>query len=71
MTFVYGIFGFTFELKLSTRPEKFLGDVETWNNAEKQVRVCACARVGGMDRGCANGCVCARQKGKGWKGASL
>ena len=37
MTFVYGIFGFTFELKLSTRPEKFLGDIDTWNNAEKQV----------------------------------
>lgn len=34
---VYGIFGFTFELKLSTRPEKFLGDVETWNKAEKQL----------------------------------
>jgi len=40
MTFVYGIFGFTFELKLSTRPEKFLGDVETWNNAEKQLSEC-------------------------------
>jgi threonyl-tRNA synthetase len=32
---IYGIFGFTFTLKLSTRPEKFLGDVETWNMAEK------------------------------------
>lgn len=28
---VYGIFGFEFELNLSTRPEKYLGDVEVWN----------------------------------------
>ena len=32
---IYGIFGFTFNLKLSTRPEKYLGDLETWNSAEK------------------------------------
>lgn len=41
---VYGIFGFTFSLKLSTRPEKFLGEIEVWNVAEKVctfVRVCA------------------------------
>ncbi|KAL1555068.1 threonine--tRNA ligase [Salvia divinorum] len=31
---VYEIFGFTFDLKLSTRPEKYLGDVETWERAE-------------------------------------
>ncbi len=31
---IYGIFGFTFHLKLSTRPEKYLGDIETWNKAE-------------------------------------
>lgn len=31
---VYDIFGFTFELMLSTRPEKYLGDIETWNRAE-------------------------------------
>jgi threonyl-tRNA synthetase len=34
---IYGIFGFSFQLKLSTRPEKFLGEVETWNEAEKQL----------------------------------
>lgn len=28
---VYGIFGFTFELHLSTRPEKYLGEIEVWN----------------------------------------
>ncbi|XP_023530286.1 threonine--tRNA ligase, mitochondrial 1-like [Cucurbita pepo subsp. pepo] len=32
--YAYNIFGFTFELKLSTRPEKFLGDLETWEKAE-------------------------------------
>ncbi|KAG8694635.1 threonyl-tRNA synthetase, partial [Ceratobasidium sp. 395] len=35
---VYGIFGFTFKLELSTRPEKFLGEIETWNAAEKQLQ---------------------------------
>jgi len=34
---VYGIFGFTFDLKLSTRPEKYLGDIEMWEKAEKQL----------------------------------
>lgn len=32
---VYNIFGFSFKLNLSTRPEKFLGDIEVWNQAEK------------------------------------
>ena len=32
---VYSVFGFTFQLKLSTRPEKFLGEVEVWDKAEK------------------------------------
>ncbi|XP_058193215.1 threonine--tRNA ligase, mitochondrial 1 [Rhododendron vialii] len=31
---VYEIFGFTFDLKLSTRPEKYLGDLATWDKAE-------------------------------------
>ncbi|KAK9074660.1 hypothetical protein SSX86_007258 [Deinandra increscens subsp. villosa] len=35
ISYVYDIFGFTFELKLSTRPEKYLGDLETWDKAEK------------------------------------
>ncbi|XP_072920476.1 threonine--tRNA ligase 1, cytoplasmic isoform X2 [Hemitrygon akajei] len=34
---VYDVFGFTFKLELSTRPEKFLGDIEVWNTAEKQL----------------------------------
>ncbi|XP_070500476.1 threonine--tRNA ligase 1, cytoplasmic-like isoform X2 [Chironomus tepperi] len=32
---VYGKFGFSFDLVLSTRPEKFLGEIEVWNEAEK------------------------------------
>lgn len=32
---VYSIFGFTFNLVLSTRPEKYLGDIKIWNDAEK------------------------------------
>ncbi|CAK7304388.1 Threonine--tRNA ligase 1, cytoplasmic [Vulpes lagopus] len=34
---VYSIFGFSFKLNLSTRPEKYLGDIEVWNQAEKQL----------------------------------
>ncbi|KAK9959226.1 hypothetical protein ABG768_011294 [Culter alburnus] len=34
---VYDVFGFSFQLYLSTRPEKFLGDVAVWNEAEKQL----------------------------------
>ena len=32
---VYGMFGFSFKLKLSTRPEDYLGELETWNEAEE------------------------------------
>lgn len=32
---IYGLFGFTFKLTLSTRPETFLGKIETWDAAEK------------------------------------
>ncbi|KAJ3122683.1 threonyl-tRNA synthetase [Nowakowskiella sp. JEL0407] len=34
MSHIYGIFGFDFFLKLSTRPEKYLGSLDTWNQAE-------------------------------------
>ncbi|KAF2827223.1 threonyl-tRNA synthetase [Ophiobolus disseminans] len=34
---VYGKFGFTFKLKLSTRPDGFLGDIETWDKAEAKL----------------------------------
>lgn len=32
---VYSVFGFTFDLCLSTRPEKYLGDLAVWDEAEK------------------------------------
>ncbi|XP_043687898.1 threonine--tRNA ligase, mitochondrial 1-like [Telopea speciosissima] len=35
INYCYDVFGFTFELELSTRPEKYLGDLETWQVAEK------------------------------------
>uniref|UniRef100_A0A671XC77 threonine--tRNA ligase n=1 Tax=Sparus aurata TaxID=8175 RepID=A0A671XC77_SPAAU len=34
---VYDVFGFSFKLNLSTRPEKFLGDPDIWEQAEKQL----------------------------------
>uniref|UniRef100_A0A8D3BRE8 threonine--tRNA ligase n=1 Tax=Scophthalmus maximus TaxID=52904 RepID=A0A8D3BRE8_SCOMX len=34
---VYEVFGFTFKLNLSTRPEKFLGDPDVWDQAEKVI----------------------------------
>ncbi|XP_055087352.1 threonine--tRNA ligase 1, cytoplasmic [Periophthalmus magnuspinnatus] len=34
---VYAVFGFSFQLNLSTRPEKYLGDISVWNQAEKQL----------------------------------
>lgn len=35
---MYGLLGMTFKLKLSTRPEKFMGEIETWDRAEAQLR---------------------------------
>lgn len=32
---VYGTFGFEFNLKLSTRPEKYIGKIEQWDEAER------------------------------------
>lgn len=37
LTHVYGIFGFTFNLVLSSRPEKYLGELEMWDQAEKVI----------------------------------
>lgn len=34
---MYGIFGFEFKMELSTRPEKYVGDLDTWNSAEKKL----------------------------------
>lgn len=38
MKHVYGIFGFTFQVALSTRPEQYLGEVETWDRAEAALK---------------------------------
>ncbi|HSC27607.1 MAG TPA: threonine--tRNA ligase [Vicinamibacterales bacterium] len=35
---VYGDFGLTPEMKLSTRPAEFLGEVSTWNHAEAELK---------------------------------
>ncbi|KAG7592091.1 Threonine-tRNA ligase class IIa [Arabidopsis thaliana x Arabidopsis arenosa] len=35
--YAYTKFGFTYELKLSTRPKKYLGDLEKWDKAEKDL----------------------------------
>lgn len=34
MQHIYGLFGFDFRLELSTRPDNYLGTIETWNEAE-------------------------------------
>lgn len=34
---VYSVFGFEFKMELLTRPEKFVGEVETWNAAEAKL----------------------------------
>ncbi len=35
---LYGIFGLDYRLTLSTRPEDFMGEIETWNRAEEDLR---------------------------------
>lgn len=35
---VYGLLGFSFKLKLSTRPEKYMGERATWDKAEQMLR---------------------------------
>jgi threonyl-tRNA synthetase len=34
---IYGLFGFSFKLKLSTRPEKAIGDIAMWEAAEAKL----------------------------------
>lgn len=48
MQSIYGLFGFTFKLKLSTRPENYLGHIDTWNHAEEQLKA-AMAKFKGND----------------------
>ena len=35
---VYGDFGLDYAIELSTRPDDYLGELETWNHAESQLR---------------------------------
>lgn len=37
LKFVYSKFGFSFKLYLSTRPEKYMGKLELWDSAEKEL----------------------------------
>ncbi|KAG2200188.1 hypothetical protein INT47_009826 [Mucor saturninus] len=34
---VYGVFGFDFHLKLSTRPDNYIGELSVWDSAEKML----------------------------------
>ncbi|HUC88571.1 MAG TPA: threonine--tRNA ligase [Candidatus Paceibacterota bacterium] len=34
----YGIFGLEYKFRLGTRPENFMGDIETWNKAEEALK---------------------------------
>ncbi len=34
----YGVFGLPYRLRLGTRPEQFMGDEETWNKAEAELK---------------------------------
>ena len=38
MSCLYGMLGLTFRLKLSTRPDKFMGEIETWDRAEARLK---------------------------------
>lgn len=42
----YGIFGLTYKLRLGTRPEGYLGDIETWNKAEEALHKILKEKVG-------------------------
>jgi len=35
---VMGLFGFEYELEISTRPEKYIGTIETWDKAERTLK---------------------------------
>ncbi|MDR1476686.1 MAG: threonine--tRNA ligase [Rickettsiales bacterium] len=42
----YGMFGLSFKLNLSTRPDSFLGEIETWDKAEKLLEDALVRRFG-------------------------
>lgn len=36
--YIYGIFGFEYELYLSTKPDNYMGDDDLWEQAENQLK---------------------------------
>eukprot|EP01134_Creolimax_fragrantissima_P007839 CFRG7839T1 len=38
--YIYDIFGFSFTLKLSTRPDDYMGERSIWDDAEEQLKSC-------------------------------
>ena len=38
MDYIYKIFGFKYEVGLSTRPENYLGDLELWDKSENMMK---------------------------------
>lgn len=46
MTKIYSLFGFSFKLKLSTRPEAYMGKLEEWDDAEERLKDVLTAFVG-------------------------
>jgi threonyl-tRNA synthetase len=38
MSSFYGLLGLTFKLRLSTRPDKFMGEIATWDRAEARLK---------------------------------
>ena len=42
---IYSIFGLNYSIELSTRPDDFIGDIETWNEAEEALKE-ACLGTG-------------------------
>ena len=42
---IYSIFGLTYDIELSTRPDKFIGTIESWDNSERILKD-ACQKAG-------------------------
>jgi threonyl-tRNA synthetase len=37
---VYDIFDFKYEFELSTRPDKYIGEIDLWDSAEESLKQC-------------------------------
>ena len=49
--YVYGLFDMSFRAKLSTRPEKYVGDIATWDRAEAALHAALAAEASSEDSG--------------------